>query len=659
MILRALTLEDVGAYAGEQQLQFAPPSAEAPVTLVGGLNGSGKTTILWAILHALYGSLALPMVGRKGRYESFLQERMHREATRSSVTLDVVLPLAGEMRDCRVRRQWEQRGERVQESIFVQVDGVHDPMLSATWPDAIESILPRSVARLFFFDGEKVEALADLERAKDTLRVAVGSLLGLDIVEQLMTDLKALRARETAAIATPSDRTELDKLGEAVGRAKRDMTASQSALAERGQAKQAARKKLDEVNRRFEAAGGSIYEEQDVLRARSRAAQERVHVAHADARELAAEWAPMLLVREQLNALHVAIQDERTTQRAVELHELLERRDRELLAWVKELGADASLHKGVSQRLAKDRKSHQQAARRPLELRVEETCASEVAHLVHSGLDQLAEGLARAVDAIEDATLELEEVERLLARVPDALGMETIVAERDSLELELAQTTGACQAAEEDFERLGRELAKREARLQRRLEKLAEDEGDEDDRRRVIKHAGRASETLLSLRARAVERHLGRIEQAIEESLEELLRKESLVGSLSIDPATFDLRLRSPDGKPLSTDRLSAGERQLVAQAMLWGLSRAAQRPIPAVIDTPLSRLDADHRSHIVERYLPRASHQIVVLSTDTELVDEHRRLLGERVGREYMLAFDDRLGKTTIVPGYFTSATA
>jgi DNA sulfur modification protein DndD len=659
VILQALTLKDVGAYAGEQQLQFAPPSPEAPITLIGGLNGSGKTTLLWAILHALYGPLALPMVRRKGRYDSFLRERMHRDATLSSVTLDVSLPLAGEMRACSVRRQWEHRGDRVQESVLVEVDGVHDPMLSAAWPDAIESILPRSVARLFFFDGEKVEALADLERAKDTLRVAVGSLLGLDIVDQLMTDLKALRARETSAVAAPSDRAELDKLSEDVSRAKHEIAVSQSALTERARAKQSTRKKLDEVNRQFEAAGGPIYEEQAALRESRRAAQERLQWAQAEARELVADWAPMLLVREQLNALRVAIQDERTTQQAAELHQLLERRDRELLAWVKELGADASLRRGLGQRLAKDRKSHELVGRRSLELRAEEACASQVTHLAHGGLDQLAEGLGRALRAIEEATLEIEEAERLIARVPDALGIEAIAAERDSLELELAQATGAWQAADEDLERLRRELAKREARRERHLEKLAEKEGDQDDRRRVVKHASRASETLLSLRERAVERHLGRIEQAIGESLEELLRKESLVGGLSIDPATFDLRLHSPDGKPLPTDRLSAGERQLVAQAMLWGLSRAAQRPIPAVIDTPLSRLDADHRSHIVERYLPRASHQVVVLSTDTELVEEHRQLLGGCVGREYTLAFDDRLGNTTIVPGYFTFAAA
>jgi DNA sulfur modification protein DndD len=81
--------------------------------------------------------------------------------------------------------------------------------------------------------------------------------------------------------------------------------------------------------------------------------------------------------------------------------------------------------------------------------------------------------------------------------------------------------------------------------------------------------------------------------------------------------------------------------------------------PVPAVIDTPLGRLDTAHRSRVVERYLPNAGHQVVVLSTDTELDADYRELLGARVGREYVLDFDDDTGATTIRPGYFALAAA
>ena len=71
-------------------------------------------------------------------------------------------------------------------------------------------------------------------------------------------------------------------------------------------------------------------------------------------------------------------------------------------------------------------------------------------------------------------------------------------------------------------------------------------------------------------------------------------------------------------GTAIPKQRLSEGEKQIFAISLLWGLSRAAARPLPAIIDTPMARLDAQHRNQLVERYFPHASHQVVVLSTDT-----------------------------------------
>ena len=65
---------------------------------------------------------------------------------------------------------------------------------------------------------------------------------------------------------------------------------------------------------------------------------------------------------------------------------------------------------------------------------------------------------------------------------------------------------------------------------------------------------------------------------------------------------------------------MSAGEKQLLAISLLWGLARVSEKHLPVAIDTPLARLDSSHRQNLIERYFPTASHQVILLSTDTEI---------------------------------------
>jgi DNA sulfur modification protein DndD len=192
-----------------------------------------------------------------------------------------------------------------------------------------------------------------------------------------------------------------------------------------------------------------------------------------------------------------------------------------------------------------------------------------------------------------------------------------------------------------------------------RLEKLGEHETEvrvaEDDRQRMLKHSQRVRETLKKFRTRVVRRHTASIEALMLESFRKLLRKSELVTGLTINPKTFEPTLTGRDGKALPFDRLSAGERQLLATSLLWGLARASGRPVPTIIDTPLGRLDSSHRRHLIERYFPCASHQILLLSTDEEIVGPYFQALKPFITRTYLLEHNESLGLTEIKSGYFS----
>ena len=75
------------------------------------------------------------------------------------------------------------------------------------------------------------------------------------------------------------------------------------------------------------------------------------------------------------------------------------------------------------------------------------------------------------------------------------------------------------------------------------------------------------------------------------------------------------------------------------------------------IIDTPLARLDSEHRSNLVERYFPAASHQVILLSTDTEIDDRLIKPLEASVSHAYRLDYDPVGGRTVASRGYFAGA--
>jgi len=176
----------------------------------------------------------------------------------------------------------------------------------------------------------------------------------------------------------------------------------------------------------------------------------------------------------------------------------------------------------------------------------------------------------------------------------------------------------------------------------------------QEDRARIVQLAARTRTTMQDFLRRATDRKIDRLSDLITESFRFLLRKKSMVERILIDPGTFAITLYDSAGGALSKERLSEGEKQVFAISVLWGLARASNRPLPAVIDTPMARLDATHRRNLVERYFPNASHQVVILSTDTEVDRDYYQALQPHIARAYHLSYDEGQRMTVAEEGYF-----
>lgn len=656
MILDAIVIENYGAYGGRQEAILTPVEGE-PIILFGGMNGGGKTTLLDAVQLAFYGSKAKLSNRNRLGYREYLRESIHRGSDTgegASITVRFRRMMEGETRHFELQRSWREGVKGIEETVRVRRDGEPDEVMTEHWDEAIEAYLPSGIAHLFFFDGEQVKELAEGGHAAEILGTAVHSLLGLDLVDRLETDLKTFERRKKTEGLDPEVvhklnqiRAELRHIDEAMEQA---LMQQGTLVNEAGRLGKDLRAKED----LFRAEGGELFlrrKQMDDNLARLKSEKSALEVQF---RGLVSGALPFLMVDGLLAEAEQQSRHENDIRRARLLNDALEARDRELIAALRQESLTPPLLNKVDQILNIDRKIRIGLANEELILDADENLALHIIHLRATVLP-LAEDQARSfVKKIASLDEKIARIESEIERVPT----EDRIA---ALQIDLANARRAHETklAELEAAKISiQALTKQREATEAKLDKLSDHEIDarfaEDDRQRMLKHSSKVRDTLEKFRTRVIQHHIARMESLMLESFQKLLRKNDLVTGLSINPETFEPTLTGRDGRTLPIERLSAGERQLLATSMLWGLARASGRPVPTIIDTPLGRLDSSHRKHLVERYFPNASHQVLLLSTDEEIVGKYLESIKPYTTRTYLLAHNEQAGKTNIESGYF-----
>jgi DNA sulfur modification protein DndD len=658
MILEELVLHNYGLFKGRHSLSLCSTRQTKPVVLIGGLNGGGKTTVLDAIQLALYGKRARCSNRGSLSYEEYLMRCINSSVgggEGAAVELQFRQRSEGVEHTYRIHRSWIRRGGTVRERVEVLKDGAYNRNLTDGWNEVVEEFIPASMSHLFFFDGEKIEAFADLENSRQLLSKAISSLLGIDHVERLSTDLVVLAGRQRSKVNTLKDRHLIEKI-------EVDATRLESMLADYAQRRASEQNKLDRIEGRLNEAkirysneGGHLFDERENIEADRRSTALRLAEVVGHLTEIAVGAGPLLLVKDLILSVAGRAELEDGIQRARAISSVLEERDAKMLDALTRHRVPKKFIGALEEFITSDREVRAVATHVEPYLKLNYEGLSELRRLAHGDvLRNTEEELLCLLQSARDLQSQLDDADRRLAGVPVVESLTAVLDELKSLEASLQQQKVRLDVMDSEISRITRERDQKKSEWLREAEKVIEAGLEHEDEMRIVTHASRVRKTLEKFKQSVVRHHVKRIEGLILDSFKQLLRKSSLISELRIDPERFSLELRDASGNVILPDRLSAGERQLLAVSMLWGLARASGRPLPAVIDTPLGRLDTHHRLNLIERYFPNASHQVLLLSTDEEIDEKLYQKLKPWIGRSYTLDFDDSRGSTDVRPGYF-----
>ena len=574
MLLHEITLHNFGGYRGRHEINLTPPDPDQPIVLFGGLNGAGKTTLLDALQLVLYGKRARCSGRGSLAYDDYLKRSINRAVQgREGAALELrfVAAFDGSSSQFRVQRSWDQTKRSVKEHLVVSRDGVHSQLLTERWDEIVEELMPLEIASLFFFDGEKIEALADPDRAGRVIGTAIESLLGLGLLQRLQTDLVALERKKRSITVDSDARRQLEQLEQEVHVATETKAAALQEQAARLNDVDRAEFAADAARQAFRQHGGELFDKKNELEQRHTTLTEQLVEVESHLIELAAGSLPLRLLGDLLGQVVDQRKLERDARHADLLAADLVDRDNNMFAALGDSITEEARQK-LDRFLLAERERQSELSKVTRYLEVAGDVDQRLAFVWPAEVQRAAKQTERFLERRETLEAEIEEIERMLAAVPAAAAVAELSAKSLETDRLLSDARARFDLASEtaaDADRSLETIITKQGRVERGLTHLLE---AEEEAHRVIDHAGRVRDTLDEFRRALIERHLNRIEAAVLDSLQRLLRKQRLVDDLRLDPDTFQLSLFDGDDQLISPDRLSAGERQLLAVALLWDL---------------------------------------------------------------------------------------
>ncbi|WP_375476503.1 DNA sulfur modification protein DndD [uncultured Nostoc sp.] len=660
MIFLELVLQNFGPYSGTQVINLDPRKDEnpRPIILLGGMNGGGKTTLMDAIRLVLYGHRAQCSTRGNLSYNDFLNQCVNSKANPTEKTrIELVFEHIEDDKPVKYRivRTWEKNPKDGKDSLGILGDDDTWPVESLvnTWDDYIENLLPLGISNLFLFDGEQVRNLAEQDSPPLIVIEAIRGLLGLELSDRLAVDLEILVNRKRKEMADTKDLANIEEIETRLTQQQEDYLVIEEKLAHLKNQLEELETIQREVLDKFVSEGGKIAAERNQLEQQQKektAAAENIRQSMC---ELAADVLPLELISNLLSQVQAQGVNEFRYQQVQLARDVLLERDKRLLNWLSELAIASEKVDKINSFLAKDIDSLYIAnsqSESPWLLADEESL---------SQLDNVRYYLQNALNTAKEKLNILknfeEEIINLARQVQTAAEPEAYKKLREAVEEAQNQVSEAKVNYEITRQKLA-ELATTLDKTKKELQEYTVENIERKNKDHIITSAAKVQETLKIFREKLTLRKLNKLEEEVKNCFLYLLHKSDLVHRIAIDSNTFGLYLYDLNGKPVPKHRLSAGEKQLLAIAFLWGLAKISGHRLPVAIDTPLGRLDSSHRSNLVERYFPSASHQVILLSTDTEIGKKEVETLreNEAIAREYLLKYDSSTRQTTIQPGYF-----
>ena len=654
MILDKLSLHNFAIYKGEQEFDLNPVSKTKPIILIGAMNGSGKTTFLQSIDFLLYGKNSNTFKSQNLSYEGYLEKNIHKDHKDegASISLNFRKQTRGKEENFKVVRMWKKNGEKIKENLFVYVNDNLDDLITKDWDNFIEQILPAKVAQLFFFDGEKIEQLADLDQSKEVLRKAIDSLLGLEIVTRLNLDLDEFAKKSAVLSKDDKDLKTINELEDQVNLINQDIKKLEDKKIKLEDISTKIKFEISSLDQELERSGLSFFEKKKEIEVALENKNKENEELKSHLINIAGEEGPLLIVKKEIKEIEEKLLNNINQNKK----DLASEEKNNLIKDIK-----LFVEKDCNDNNFREKLFNFLLSKQTKTFSINEDF-SKINGLNFENLKEIQNKILPDLDKkinfnlnqLKENIIDIERLEIEFKKIPAEDKIKPIINKQESLKIEVIQILGAIKQINEQIEQKNSEKRPKEFQLKKLYQIQSDKKTELLDSERFVVFSEKTQIIMDEFKKRVLEHHILKLENFIKECFNFLIRKKEFLEKVKIDINNFELLLFDKKNRNIETSTLSAGERQLLAVAILWALAKASNKLSPTIIDTPLGRLDSKHRLNLVEKYFPNASHQVILLSTDEEINKNYLNIMKESISKSYLINFDPKINGSVVEKGEF-----
>jgi DNA sulfur modification protein DndD len=655
-----LTIENYKSFQFATEIPFPMSEDGRSIFLIGGMNGAGKTSIIEAINYCIYGA----------KIEDIYRNINRREKANGNV--NVVFELVMEMDDGAeliVKRSWsagavdDPKPRDLTERLVVVRDGKRVSIQNQEiWQDFIRATIPPGITQFFFFDGEKIQEIAADDHSEVRLKSSLEAALGIQSINRLASDLAYIKQEERKGFIEISDedlefkQSELKREKSKLGRKQQERNSLQEELT-------AFREQLANTKKRFEDTFHVEPESREAMREQERRriqVSNRLTQVENEIRHLCEKALPFALVGNLFDGIRQQINKERDSTVDAAIKESANELAKRLVRVVEEpepiYNEKLSPEKLVEleRRIVRLLK---EGGRQNDGIKILDLSDRDAARVLNK-MENLEQSDVFMIRTLLEQKHELESQVRALAGSNSLIEMTESTRELfDQLQVEMESYSTQIGRKIEQLRLLEDEillLEKNVSEIEMEIEKLYEKHNISKEKAEFIAECDAIASVLNQFIVRLRKNKVHLLQEKTFEMYMLLSSRSGLIKDLTIDDKTYEIRISDRNGHEIKKSGLSAGEKEVFAISLLWGLAQTSQLKLPIIIDTPLSRLDSTHRDNIVNNYFPNAGEQVVILSTDTEIDKNYYRNLKPHLSGAGCLVFDQRQELTTFKSGYF-----